>query len=797
MRRFRPGQKKSFYSMNQIMLHRYLPHLSRLASLLALLLIAPFAASGSGPGQPVIEARGVRETFPLGAVKLLDGPFKRAKEKDLSYLLSLEPDRLLHWHRKTAGLPPKADPYGGWEKGGSNILGHYLTACALMYATTHDQRLRERVNYLVAELAQCQQNRPDGALFNGPGMDEMFEKMRRGIFEYKVIGPEFPLVNGGNPWYGLHKVFAGLRDAYRYTGNALAKAVLVRYTDWAAGFADAVSEADFQAMLDVEHGGMCEVIADVYALTGAPKHLALARKFVHQAVVEPLAAGRDMLYPHHANNQIPKFVGYARLYGLVGPEAQAAGTSAFNFWELVRRHHTLAIGGNSEYERFGPAGRLSERIGYSSAETCNTYNMLKLSGELYRQTGAVKYMHYYERALWNHILASLGPQEGAFCYYVSLQPGHFKTFSTPHHSNWCCVGSGMENPAKYEESIYAHDGKQVFVNLYLPSELTWKEKKFGLRQQTRFPESDTVRFTITEPGAGPLALRLRIPEWVHGKVQLLVNDRPFIPRDTSGAYATLQRKWKRGDVVTAVFPMRLHLEPTPDNPSIAAILYGPVVLAGELGKAGMEGVSQYQEDMWRNVHASPLPDIPFFVGSREQPGEWIKPAPEGGLAFRAQPADGAGEVTLRPFYQVSDQRYSVYWDIFSPAEWQGYGQRKKEWVRDEVRAADSLAEVAARPGGKGHLAGQPLQPPLPRGQSGRLVQLPAAGRERRAALPAVHVLGRGLGNRPPGQGGPVRGGRQDRQPRLHRNAPPNPLLRSHVSLSCATHAGQSAGKRAF
>ncbi len=638
-----------------------------------------------------------REMFPLTAVTLLDGPFKEAKDRNLQYLLENEPDRLLHWHRKAAGLEPKADHYGGWENGGSNLLGHYLTACAQTYAATGDKRLLERVNYMVDELEKCQQNRQDGALFNDPGMAGNFEKMRQGQMEFKIIGPEFPLVNGGNPWYGIHKVLAGLRDAYLYGNNQKARRVLVKFSDWAYDFAIPIAEAPFQKVLDVEHGGMTEVFADVYVITGDRKYLELAKKFVHQRVAQPIAEGRDMLYPHHANAQIPKFVGYERLYQLVGEVAAPEGKSALNFWDIVQRNHTVVIGGNSEYERFGPAGQVSRRIGYSSSETCNTYNMLKLSNLLYQRTGDAKYMEYYERALYNHILASVGPEEGMYCYYTNLKPGHFKTFSTKFNSSWCCVGSGMENPAKYGEAIYSHSEKDLFVNLYLSSQLDWQQKNFVIRQETRFPESDTVRFRIEQAGKAPVALYLRQPHWTNNGMKIWVNGKPYPASSPGNGYIPVRHKWKKGDQLQVLLPMQLHLEETPDNPNVAALLYGPVVLAGELGRKGMENVSLRAGDMWDNEKkAEELKDIPFFVADKGQLTGWIKPVGSKTLTFTAKSAGEGPEITFSPFYKINRQRYSVYWDLFSPQEWETYCKRKKECIRDAVVVEDSTSETAHR-----------------------------------------------------------------------------------------------------
>ncbi|AQG80975.1 hypothetical protein AWR27_17580 [Spirosoma montaniterrae] len=636
-----------------------------------------------------------RQAFSLSAVRLLPGErqfsrFYEAKQKDAAYLLSLNPDRLMHWPRQAVGLLPKGDHYGGWESGVAILPGHYLSACSMMWATTGNEALRERVNDVVDELALCQQQRQDGGIFVNKDQIEQFELMRRGVFRYQSAGPEFPFVNGGNPWYSVHKLMAGLRDAYHYAGNEKARQTLIRLADWTYDLVLPIADSTFQQSLDVEHAGMTEVLADVYALNRDTKYLTAARKFIHQRVYRPLLEGRDMLYPHHANAQVPKFIGYERLNEVAGDTA--AGRSASNFFDIVLRDHTLVIGGNSEYERFGPARQVSRRIGASSAETCNTYNMLKLAHQLYRRTGEVRYMDYYERALYNHILAAIDPETGMFCYYLSTKPGFFKTFSTPHESNWCCVGSGMENPGQYETALYAHTDRDVFVNLYVPSRLTWAERGFQLRQEGRFPESDTMRFTIEQAGKQSFTLSLRNPIWARGRATLLLNGKP-VAVDTEADYLSLTRRWRKNDRLTLVLPRQLRIETTPDNPNVAAILYGPLVLAGTLGNLADEGISPFNSNHLGYEHKPELRQLPRFVADKTRPETWIEPMTGPDVRFRARPDANAEPITLLPFYRVNRQRYSIYWDMFSPADWQQYQQSRYTNLLDAVATGDSTDEV--------------------------------------------------------------------------------------------------------
>ncbi len=630
-------------------------------------------------------------SFPLGNVQITDQLFRNPKDKVHAYLLRWNADSLLYWHRKAAGLEPKVPGhYKGWENGGSNILGHYLTALSLMYATTKDQQLLDRINYIVDELALCQQHAKTGAVFNGVEFEKAFEEMRKGNFNFRLVGPEFPLVNNGNYFYGIHKNIAGLRDAYLLANNQKAKEVLVKYVDWVNDFVNDIPAEKFQEVLNVEHGGMAEVIADVYGITGNKTYAELSKKFVQHKIAGPVAQGVDMLYPQHANSRIPQFVGYCRMHELMGHDADSEGVAALKFWDIVIQDHTLVNGGNSEYERFGPAGQISQRIGMSSSETCNTYNMLKLSHELYEQTANTKYLDYYERALYNHILASID-DEGMFCYYVSTKPGWFKTFSTAFSSNWCCVGSGMENPGKYEQDIYARDDNNIYVNLFISSTVNWKDRGLVLKQQTGFPQSDTMYLNVVSADK-ETGIKIRRPSWLNAPAQISINNKPQKVSAGSG-YLTIPLKAKKGDIIRVILPMSLRVEETPDNPAIAAILYGPILLAGDLGRKGIENLNQHTSDMWQLKNNPELKNIPVVVADKQHPETWIRKVKGQPLTFTMKSIDNK-EVLLRPFYTINNERYSVYWDLFSAKQWQDYQYYKKNYLKDEVIAGDSLSEAS-------------------------------------------------------------------------------------------------------
>lgn len=628
--------------------------------------------------------------FPLGTVKLLPGTLRDIKSKVHSNLLLWDADKLLYWHRKAAGLEPKGLHYGGWENGGSNILGHYLSAVSLMYLTTSDTQLHERLIYIIDELEACQNQSVEGYVFNGMEFLDGFNKIMQGIIEFKEIGPEFPLVNGGNFFYGIHKNLAGLRDAFYATGSAKAKKILIKYVDWIEKFSNSIPDSSFQKILDVEHGGMVEVIADVFAITGQDKYAALAKKFVQRRISEPIGLGLDILHPHHANAKIPQFLGYAHLYNLTGAYALQEYKAASNFYNIVLSAHTLSNGGNSEYERFGPSGQLSQRLGMSSSETCNSYNMLKLSSELYALGGEVKYFDYYERAFFNHILASVN-QNGNFCYYLSMKPGWFKTFSTQHNSNWCCVGTGLENPGKYEEKIYAYDEENLYINLFIPSSVNWKEKAFYITQNGDITKGDTINIQVNSYSRKN-NLKIRVPNWIASSPVVILNGKKINPEINEG-YIYFRNNLKKGDNIRLFFPMSLRIEYTPDNPNAGALLYGPVLLAGQLGKAGLEGKTFEAEDYWGLENYPQLKNIPVLIGDKLNPSSWIikKPKPE--LEFILQSANGAS-VTFKPLAQINDERYSVYWDIFSKSEWDDYVIRKKELIADVINISDSSDEIA-------------------------------------------------------------------------------------------------------
>ncbi|GBC83197.1 Non-reducing end beta-L-arabinofuranosidase [bacterium HR10] len=612
--------------------------------------------------------------FDVTEVRLLEGPFRDAMERDARYILSLDVDRLLHNFRVNAGLPSPARPYGGWEAPDVELrghtVGHYLTACALMYAGTGDERFKVRANQIVAELARIQE-----ALER-----RGFHRGYLSAFPEEFIDRVEARQRVWAPYYTLHKIMAGLLDVYVYCDNPQALDVLIKMADWVKFRMDRLTREQQQNMLETEYGGMNEVLANLYAVTGNPEHLRLARLFDHYRLFEPLSRGEDPLDGLHANTQIPKIIGAAREYELTGEKWYA--DIAMFFWRRVALHRSYVIGGHSDGERFFPIAQFSRRLGPATAETCNTYNMLKLTRHLFSWEPKGEYMDFYERALFNHILASQDPATGMMCYYVPLRPGAFRTYSTPENSFWCCVGTGMENHARYGEAIYFRDDRSLYVNLFLASEVRWSEKGIRLEQRTRFPEEDRTRLILHAERPVRLALKIRYPGWAVSGAQVLVNGRRESVTATPGSYITIEREWRAGDTVEVQFPMSLRMEAMPDDPTMIALLYGPIVLAGDLGTEGLTESERYGPSAPRIGRLRPV-EVPAFVTADVKDVlAKVKPVAGTPLTFRTEGLGQPRDVTLAPFYKLHDRRYTVYWKVYTPAEWE---KRKAEIAAREAR----------------------------------------------------------------------------------------------------------------
>jgi DUF1680 family protein len=643
---------------------------------LSLPLILALAAAAPVQARSPLPA----ELFPRADVRLLDGPFLDAQRRDTAYLLRLDPDRLLHTFRVNAGLPTTARPVGGWEgpevELRGHTLGHYLTACALMYESTGDERLKQRALAIVAELSGVQRalerrGAHPGYLAAFP--ESFFDRLEK---RERVWAP----------YYTLHKILAGILDVHSVTGDPTALEVARGIAGWVEFRASRLNEAQWQALLDTEFGGMQEALTELYRRTGDERHLLLARRFDHHAVFDPLSRGEDPLDGLHANTQIPKAIGAALDCELTGDTRYCA--VARQLWERVALHRSYVIGGNSEDEHFSPTRLFSRHLGVTTAETCNTYNMLKLTRLLFELDADPSRLDFYERALMNHILASHDPATGMVTYHVALKPGAWRTYATPEDSFWCCVGTGLENPARYGEAVYARQGDALLVNLFLASELSWREKGLTLRQETRFPDEGRTRLVLRLKQAARFDLRLRHPSWAADGLRVSVNGQAVPITSRPGTFASLEREWRDGDQVDVELPMRLQIEAMPDDPSVVAFLYGPIVLAADLGGEGLDASRRYGSQA-PEMADEDTPAIPVLVASDAAHAlNRVQPTAEP-LVFHTAGLGRPGDVKLRPFFRLTDRRYTVYFDLLDE---NGLWRRRAR----EADAAQVMAALDAR-----------------------------------------------------------------------------------------------------
>lgn len=601
--------------------------------------------------------------FGIKDVRLLDSPFLNAQKLNAEWMMELDVNRLLSNFRKNAGLIPKAEPYGSWESMGiaGHTLGHLLTAASQHFAATGDEQFREKVNYIVDELDSCQVHFVNGFIGGMPGGDKVFKEVKKGIIRSKG----FDLNGIWVPWYNEHKTMMGLADAYLLAGNEKAREVLIKLSDYLVDVVAGLDDTQIQNMLDCEYGGMNEAFAQVYALTGDKKYLDASYIFYHKRLQDKLADGVDALQGLHSNTQIPKLIGSARQYELTGNDRDRRIVD-FS-WETLVNHHSYANGGNSMGEYLSVPDHLSDRLGSNTCETCNTYNMLRLTQFLYEWSGDARYIDYYERALYNHILASQHPVEGRVCYFLSLGMGTKKGFGSKDHNFTCCMGSGFENHSKYGGAIYEHDtdNNALYINLYIPSVLTWEEKEMTLKQETAYPESGKIKLSIEDSPKQQLAICLRYPAWATEGVTVRVNGKKQKIASNPGSYITFDRTWKKGDRIEVDFVMPLYTVAMPDNADRRAIFYGPVILAGAFG-----------------TEERKMGDIPVFVNEAKTMTEHLKQTSASPLRYTTLASGGFENTTLMPFYQIYDQYQTVYWDVYSPKEWETLeAERKAELER--------------------------------------------------------------------------------------------------------------------
>jgi len=605
------------------------------------------------PSSPV--ARAVT-AFALGDVDLLDGPFLKARLRSQQYLLSLEPDRMLHAFRVNAGLPPRAEIYGGWESNPTwtelhcqgHTLGHYLSGCSIMYGATRDLRFKQRTDYIVAELRDCQVSSKTGLVTAFPEGNSLLDTV--------LSGKKYT----GVPWYTIHKVCAGLRDASLYTNNPMALEVLTGYCDWAVTATAALTDEQFQTMLDEEHGGMNEVLADVFEMTGDTRYQTLAKRFCHRKVLEPLARSRDHLDGLHANTQIPKVIGFNRLYRQTGHRDYLVASTFF--WKTVANTRSFVNGNHGEGEHFFPVAEFSEHVFSAKAsETCCDYNMLKLTRMLFELNPSAAYADFYERALYNDILASQDPDTGMVTYFQGNRPGYMKLYCTPVDSFWCCTGSGMENHAKYNDSIYFRGADSIYVNLFIPSVLRL-QPGVSLTQTTRFPDAATTKFQWKTDRPIETMVKLRHPYWCR-TATVKINGKLLLESREASSFIELKRVWRDGDMIELELPMELRAIPLPGNDRIVAFVFGPIVLAGVLGREGIPpgGDLNVNERLYGTVLNTPYP-VPTLAGD---PATLVGQAKPTGVPLTFDiPASGSStSVRLAPYYKIAHERYVTYWKL--------------------------------------------------------------------------------------------------------------------------------------
>jgi len=633
----------------------------------ALILGAPLSQRAQKPSIPT-----TAKPFPLESVRLTPSMYLDSVNANIRYLHKLEPDRFLHNFRVHAGLKPKGEVYGGWEADtiAGHSLGHYLTACSLIHTHTGDEECKRRVDYIVKELAECQAQAPDGYVGAFTRRKDKTIENGRVIFEEIKAGDirsaGFDLNGCWVPFYNWHKLFAGLLDANEHCGNKQAIDVAVKLAGFIDGVFAKLNDDQVEKMLNCEHGGMNESMAELYVRTNDKRWLALAERIRHKRTLGPMFLEKDELPNIHANTQIPKVIGLARLFEIT--QKPEYSTAANFFWKNVTTKYTYVIGGNSDREYFQSPNSISKYITDQTCESCNTYNMLKLTRHLYSWNTSAAFFDYYERAHLNHMMAHQNPRTGMFAYMIPLMSGRAREFSKEYDDFWCCVGSGMESHSKHGESIYWQNGDHLMVNLFIPSTLDWKEKNTKVELTTAYPLGENITLTVSNiDRPTELAVSMRIPYWcdaaslkINGKSTKLVRD---------GGYATIRRKWKTGDRVTLTLPMKPRIEPTNDDPNVIALLYGPMVLAADLGDAKEKFDDVAPALVGSDLLASMKPDAQF-------------------ANFKTSGIGRPSDLSIRPFFSQWERRTAVYYKKFTDAEW---AKEQTAYAAEQARLKDLQA----------------------------------------------------------------------------------------------------------
>lgn len=593
--------------------------------------------------------------FDLKDVRLLPGRVHDNLRRDSAWMANININRLTHSFKNNAGIFAGLEggyeslkKYGGWESLDCDLrghtTGHLMSAYGLMYAATGDPLFKLKGDSIVKVLGKVQDVLGSGYVSAFP--EELINRNLRGEGVWA-------------PWYTLHKIMSGLIDQYLYADNKQALEVAVKMGDWAYNKLHGRSEETRRKMLRNEFGGINEAFYNLYAITADPKYREMAEYFYHNDVIDPLAEGNIDFGTKHTNTFIPKVIGEARNYELSG--SQRSRDIVRLFWNEMTDKHCYVNGSLSQKEHYFDPAKMSKFINGYTGETCCTYNMLKLSRHLFCEDASPRVADYYERALYNHILAQQDPESGMVCYFLPLLTGAYKLYSTPEQSFWCCVGSGFESHSKYAEAIYYHNDNELLVNLFIPSALDWKEKGLKLTQRTEFPDEETTKFTIDAAPAEAMTISLRYPEW-SGKPEIKVNGKKVKVSGKPSSYISFRRQWKPGDVIEAGYPMSLRVETTPDDATRGAVMYGPVLLVGDMGTEGMTAPAPFSDPTVRNDYYTydyKVPqDLPTTLKvDAKNPAKSVTRAGKG-LHFRS--AQGHD---LLPLYDANRMRYCVYWNL--------------------------------------------------------------------------------------------------------------------------------------
>ena len=651
--------------------------------MIALLSIAP--ALGV-----VAQDKLYKDEFPLGDITLLDGPLKHARDLNVQVLLKYDCDRMLAPYRKEAGLQPRKPSYPNWDGLDGHVGGHYLSALAINAATGNEE-CRKRMEYMISELQlvlDANNQRPEAWCHNYiggvPNSAKMWTAFSKGDF-----GPYF---GTWAPFYNIHKMYAGLRDAWLYCGNEQAKNLFLKFCDWAVDITRDLNDEQMEKMLGNEHGGMNEVLADAYAITGEQKYLDCARRFSHRMLLVPLENGKDCLDNMHANTQIPKVIGYQRIAELAH-DVQYHNASEY-FWEIVTRQRSLALGGNSRREHFPTKENCIDYINdIDGPESCNTYNMLKLTEDLNRVKPNGMYGDFYETAMFNHILSAQHPQHGGYVYFTPARPRHYRNYSAPNEAMWCCVGTGMEDHGKYGQFVWTHDkgvkaeDDALYVNLFVASELNWKDRKMVIRQQTAFPYAETSVVEVAK-GKGTFILKVRKPSWCENfTVKGVGFDADSYEEN---GFVCIKRKWKKGDQIKISMPMHAYIKPMINVPQYVAIMYGPILLGMKTGTEDMRGLiaDDSRFGQYAGGKKLALDEAPILLPKHlDDIAKDLKPVPGKPLHFKlATRMENAIDGELQPFFEIHDSRYMMYWLALGENDYKAYMQK----LADEEKARQAL-----------------------------------------------------------------------------------------------------------